>query len=89
MPSLGASDAISPQSSTEVECYAGARYPERPRAFIWRGERLTVQSVEREWRTPDGLNFRVRATDNRCFLLTYREPSGDTGADTWYIQLLP
>jgi len=64
-----------------VECYAGHRYPERPRAFRWEGERVTVAEVERNWRTPAGPVFRVRTDDGRRFTLAYRETSDD-----WDIQ---
>ncbi|MBN1402316.1 MAG: hypothetical protein JXA74_15860 [Anaerolineae bacterium] len=66
---------------TQVECYAGTRYPERPRAFVWQGERLAVERVEREWRVPGGLAFLVRAADGRSFTLTYREAQ-----DCWSIE---
>jgi hypothetical protein len=66
---------------TLVECYASARYPERPRAFMWKGERLEVAEVERRWRTPAGPAFRVRVVDGRTFTLTY-----DEAADIWDIQ---
>ncbi len=33
-----------------VECYAGAVYPERPRAFTWQGQRYQVTVVRRQWR---------------------------------------
>jgi hypothetical protein len=66
---------------TSVECYASTRYPERPRAFLWRGERLAVETVERQWRTPTGPAFRVRAADGRTFTLVY-----DEAADSWTIQ---
>jgi hypothetical protein len=65
-----------------VECYAGHRYPERPRAFLWEGERMLVAEVERTWRTPAGPVFRVHAADGRCFTLAY-----DEAADSWDIQL--
>ena len=64
-----------------VECYAGYRYPERPRAFLWQGERVVVEEVERQWRTPAGPAFRVRAADGRRFTLTYDEAAG-----TWDVQ---
>jgi hypothetical protein len=64
-----------------VECYAGYRYPERPRAFLWEGEWLAVEDVEREWRTPNGLSFRICASDGRRFTLLY-----DEAADGWDIQ---
>jgi hypothetical protein len=64
-----------------VECYAGHRYPERPRAFLWEGERLTVQQIERQWRTPAGPTFRARTGDGRRFTLAY-----DEAADVWNVQ---
>ena len=64
-----------------VECYAGARYPERPRAFLWEGERVAVEEVEQQWRTPAGPAFRVRTTDGRRFTLAY-----DEAADDWDVQ---
>lgn len=57
----------------EVECYAGSRYPERPQALHWAGERLPVAEVERQWRTPDALVFWVRTLDGRRFQLAYCE----------------
>jgi hypothetical protein len=64
-----------------VECYASTRYPERPQAFLWEGERLAVEEVERQWRTPTGPAFRVRTPDGRRFTLAY-----DEAADIWDIQ---
>jgi len=56
-----------------VACYAGARYPERPRAFVHQGERLTVAQIENQERTPRGIRFRVRVSDGRHFWLSYDE----------------
>ncbi len=64
-----------------VECYAGFRHPERPRAFLWEGERLEVVEIEREWRTPSGPAFRVRASDGRRFTLAY-----DEATEVWNVQ---
>ena len=69
-----------------VECYAGARYPERPYAFCWQGERLAVEQVEQEWRTPDGLVFCVRAMEGRRFTLIYRAATSGVGTDCWHIE---
>lgn len=66
---------------TVVECYAGTRYPERPRAFLWEGERLEVVEVERRFCTPRGLRFRARTSDDRCFSLFY-----DEVVDTWDVR---
>ncbi len=66
-----------------VECYAGTRYPERPRAFVHDGERLAVTAIERQERTPDGLRFRVRGSDGGRYLLAY-----DERRDAWDVQRL-
>jgi hypothetical protein len=66
---------------TPVECYASTRYPERPRAFLWEGEQLAVEEIERQWRAPTGPAFRVRTADGRRFTLAY-----DEAADSWNIQ---
>ena len=68
-------------TSVVVECYAGCRYPERPRAFVWEGERVMVEEIERQWRTPDGLAFYIRAAGERFFTLAYDETTDD-----WEIQ---
>jgi hypothetical protein len=59
-----------------VECYSGARFAERPVALAWNGERLSVESIERAWQTPDGLAFIVQTADGRHFELNY-SPSND------------
>ena len=64
-----------------VSCYAGSRYPERPRAFLWEGQWLEVAEVERRWRTPDGPVFRVRSSDGRRFALAYEE-----AGDNWIVE---
>lgn len=64
-----------------VECYAGARYPERPRAFWGLGERLVVDAVKRQWREPAGLVFHVRAVDGREFILAH-----DEAGDVWRVE---
>ena len=66
-----------------VECYASTRYAERPRAFLWEGERLAVEEVEHQWRTPSRPVFRVRTAGSRRFVLAY-----DEAADTWRVQPL-
>ena len=59
-----------------VECYSGARFAERPVALAWNGERLSVESIERAWQTPDSLAFAVRVAGGRHFELKY-SPSND------------
>ena len=53
-----------------VECYSGTRFAERPVALTWNGERLSIESVERAWQTPDGVAFVVCA-GGLHFELTY------------------
>lgn len=65
-----------------VRCYAGAGYPERPRAFLWEQRWLEVEEVEARWRTPVGPAFRVRTADGQRFTLTYHPAS-----DIWVIVL--
>jgi hypothetical protein len=56
-----------------VECYAGNAYPTEPRAFTFRGTRHRVEQVERTWRAPGALWFRVRTDQDQVFTLAYFE----------------
>jgi hypothetical protein len=68
----------------QVECYAGSRYPEKPRVVIWEGHRYTVEAIYDQRREPDGIGFRVLCQPDRVvFDLFYYM---DT--DTWEIQLI-
>jgi hypothetical protein len=49
-----------PSTPVYVHAYAGANYPGHPISIIWQGKRLDVLSVERSWRTPDALHYRVQ-----------------------------
>lgn len=66
---------------TEVTCYAGSSYPERPRSFLCRGERLAVAEVARRERLPRELRFLVRVPDGRRFWLTF-----DQSRDVWDVR---
>jgi len=66
-----------------VECYSGTRYAERPVALTWNGERLSIESVERAWQTPDGMAFTVRVAGGLHFELTYQPTR-----DQWIAQSL-
>lgn len=65
-----------------VECHSGFRYAQRPIALHWQGQRLEVEAIEAEWRTPEAQHFRVRVVDGRTFELMYVEAS-----DEWRILL--
>jgi hypothetical protein len=45
------------------------------------GERLAVEAVEAEWRTPTGKAFRVGCTGGRLVTLTYEEKESRWYAD--------
>jgi hypothetical protein len=58
--------------SSDVECYAGSSYPERPKAFQWKGQRYHVEEILQQRREPDGVGFLVRCDpDERRFDLFY------------------
>lgn len=61
----------------EVFCYSGYTYAQEPRAFIWRGERYTVATLERTWWSPEGRHFLVCTEAGERFELLYREHLAD------------
>jgi hypothetical protein len=71
------------KTKSAVQCYSGALYAERPKAFQYADELLEVAEVERSWRDPAGIYFIVQAPDGRRFRLAYREQ-----ADRWSVELL-
>lgn len=68
-------------TESRVECRSGATYAERPTALYWEQDRLEVEEILAQWRTPGGRVFRVLATDGRVFELSYEE-----AADRWLIE---
>lgn len=66
--------------TTEVHCYSGHEYAERPVSFSWEGEEHKVQTVEKEWLEPGRKRFRVRTGDGRTFELCY-----DMQQDQWSV----
>jgi len=54
-----------------VGCYAGHRYPDRPEWVELAGERIDIDSIEREWREESRLAFMVRLRDRKRLLLYY------------------
>ena len=67
-----------------VECRSDWTYAQRPRAFIWQGERLTIQEIITERRTPSGKSFTVRTVEQGNFELSY-----DQHSDNWTVQPKP
>ena len=66
-----------------VECHSGFAYAERPVALTWEGQRLEIQRILAEWRTPEHNRFRVRTSGGREFELAYSHVT-----DEWQIEQL-
>lgn len=65
-----------------VACYAGASYPEHPRAVTWQGQRYPVEQILQRRRTPEGVGFLVQCSPGQTlFDLFYL-----TVEDRWRIQ---
>lgn len=64
----------------EVSCYAGYRYPERPVSFKLLERTFVVEEVLDRWYGEDYLYFKVRADDQRVYLLKY-----DQYQDQWFL----
>lgn len=69
-------------TETQVECYSGSRYGERPTAFTWQGTFLRVESILRSWQEPDARCFLVKTAGDLVFELCYQE-----SADQWQAEL--
>ena len=66
-----------------VECRSEFTYAERPVAVLWQGERLEIEAIITEWRSPQGNAFRVRTRDGKTFELLYNETD-----DEWNVELV-
>ncbi len=64
----------------KVECYAGYKYPQEPRAFSVEDQRYEIEVVEGQFLAPEGPIFKVKACGKR-FLLLYWE-----NYDEWLVQ---
>ncbi|HET8759791.1 MAG TPA: archaemetzincin family Zn-dependent metalloprotease [Nitrospiria bacterium] len=65
-----------------VECYAGHRGEETPRAFFLDARRVEVAEVLDRWHGIDHRYFKVRGADGGLYILRH-----DTSADRWEITL--
>ncbi len=64
----------------QVEVYSSYAYAVEPRGYSVRGEHRAVESVERQWRTPGQIHFRVRDERDQIVELIY-----DEAGDQWWI----
>ena len=62
----------------EVECYAGYRGAEEPRAFVIGERRLDVLAIEDRWAGLDYRYFKVAASDGNTYVLRH-----DEAPDVW------
>ncbi|MGB8434970.1 MAG: hypothetical protein WCE38_11965 [Burkholderiales bacterium] len=61
----------------KVECYAGFRGDEEPRAFALGERRLDVQAILDRWVAPDHRYFKVAASDGDTYILRHDDASGE------------
>jgi hypothetical protein len=69
--------------SDRVECRSDFEYAQRPVAFYWQGERLSVAEILSQSRQPAGYSFRVLNEELGVFELDY-----DIHTDQWSVQQL-
>ena len=67
---------MSDELTLRVECYAGHRGEEEPRAFYLGERRVQVAEVLDRWLAPDHCYFKVRADDGATYILRH-EHAGD------------
>jgi len=60
-----------------VECYAGYRGEQEPRAFWLGARRLEVRAVVDRWFAPSQRWFKVDAGDGNLYVLRHDEASGE------------
>lgn len=61
---------------TEVKCYSGHIYAERPESFVWQNEEHKVSVVEKAWQEPGKKLFKVITDGGKLFELRYIEERG-------------
>lgn len=59
-----------------VECYAGYRGEETPRAIVLGEDRVEIARVLDQWLAPDHRYFKVEASDGSTFIVRHDVVSG-------------
>jgi hypothetical protein len=67
----------------QVECYAGYRGDEEPRAFTLGKRRFAIARIVDRWIDPDHRYFKVEADDGRTMVLRH-----DAGTGGWALAAL-
>ncbi|HEV8524279.1 MAG TPA: hypothetical protein VGQ71_07250 [Terriglobales bacterium] len=60
-----------------VECYAGYRGEQEPRAFYLGEHRIEVKAILDRWLAPDHRYFKVQGDDGSTYILRHDEASGE------------
>jgi hypothetical protein len=60
-----------------VQCYAGHRGEEEPRAFDLGDRHLEVIEIIDRWLAPDYRYFKVQADDDNVYMLRHDEAAGE------------
>jgi len=66
-----------PEMHISVECYAGYRGEQEPRAFTLGERRFEVCEILDRWLHPAHRYFKVQVDDGRVFILRYDASSGE------------
>lgn len=66
----------------QVECYAGHRGEETPRAVRFRDRRIEVAEILDRWLAPDHRYFKFRGDDGAVYIVRH-----DVGADRWELTM--
>jgi hypothetical protein len=65
-----------------VECYAGHRGDETPRAFALGERRIEIAAVVDRWLAPEHRYFKVRGADGHAYILRH-----DPRHDRWELTM--
>jgi hypothetical protein len=73
---------MSDELTLRVECYAGHRGEQEPRAFYIGERRVAVAEVLDRWLAPDHRYFKVRGNDGATYILRH-----ENAGDRWELTL--
>ena len=73
---------VAKRVTVDVKCYSGYRASERPISFVWAGKAYAVESIIKQWRTPEERGFLVGSERGERFVLTHHEHT-----DKWTLQV--
>jgi hypothetical protein len=65
----------------QVECYSGYKRDQRPIRFTLGDHTLEVEEVQDQWYSPSAMYFRVKAEDQKIYVLCHQE-----GQDEWTLE---